>query len=100
MNTEIDLSYFQEKIGLLNRDIDHYARSSADLARTLVRLAITANEGAARKELANKKPLSILLNFAEHYMLENRCDCDGGCRCGYIGLRTAVDQIRGRSDDF
>lgn len=52
MNTPIDLSYFQEKIGLLNRDIDHYARSSADLARTLVRLAITANEAAVKKELS------------------------------------------------
>ena len=100
MNTPIDLNYFKEKIGLLNRDIDHYAQSSGDLARTLVRLAVTANEDEARKELANNKSLSVLLNFVEHYMLENGCDCDGGCRCGYIGLRTAVDQIRGRSDDF
>lgn len=51
MNTPIDLSYFQEKIGLLNRDIDRYAQSSGDLARTLVRLAITANEDAVKKEL-------------------------------------------------
>ena len=55
MNTSIDFGYFQKKIGLLNRDIGLYKQSSGDLARTLVRLAITANEDAVKKEPAERQ---------------------------------------------
>ena len=47
----IDVAYFRDKLTILLRDIDHYARSSEDLARVLTRLAVTSDEHAAKAEM-------------------------------------------------
>lgn len=79
------------------RDVSIDAAINADIDREDDRERLIANEAwlAARQEFKKDDSFLVLIAFAEHFMSENGCDCEGGCRCGYICLRTAVDQIRG-----